>query len=139
METLLYILVYSIGGILTAAGLFRFIGYRLRLRRCTQDSSGSVIDFAEKRNFLSWPSTCSYYPIFEYGSPNGGTEIQASIFPAQFKNQIDQSRSYTVKFDPQKPSVFICPDWDRNLSSTALGQLFFGIAIIVITLVLSLR
>ena len=139
MNTLLYILAYAIGGIMTAAGIYRFIGYRLRTRRCTGETTGAVVDMAEKRSLLSWPASYRYYPIFEYAVPEGGTEIRASVFPAQFKNQIDRDRRYNIRFDPSRPSVFLCPEWDKALTATAMGQFIFGIVILLITVFTALR
>lgn len=138
MNTLLYILVYAIGGWLVAKGFWTVLWYRYRVLRCTAETTGYVIDTAEKRGLLSWPAACRYYPIFRYDTASG-PEIRASSFWANIKDQVKTDRRWILFYDPARPSVFYVPDWDRQALPTGWTQLVFGLIVLGVTIFMSLK
>lgn len=134
MTTLLYVLSYAVGGMLVFKGLWRLVWYRVRVRSCTEKSVGSVIDVVEKRSLLAWPAMLTYYPIFEYQAGAGGTQILASSFPAQYREQIAVDKPYTIFYAPRHPARFYSPDWDKQSVPTGLIQVGFGLVILAVTL-----
>jgi len=139
LTTLLYLLSYAVGGLLTIKGLLYLARYHIRLRRCTEESVGTVIDVVEKRSLLAWPAMLTYYPIFEFQAGLHGSQILASDFPAQYRDQIAADKPHTVFYDPHRPARFYSPDWDKPSVPTGLMQMGLGLLIIAGTLYTALK
>lgn len=136
MTTLLYVLVYAIGGWLVAKGFWTVFWYRYRVLRCTSETTGYIIDTVEKRGLLSWPASIRYYPIFKYDT-SSGTQIRASSYWANTKNQVKTDCRWTLLYDPARPKVFYAPEWDKGCQPLGWTQLVFGLIVLGVTIVMA--
>lgn len=130
MRDIYFLIAYAVGGVLIIKGIWQLIRSKLLILRCKGETTGIILDSAQRRSLLFWPSMDSYYPIFQFDDEKGDSQVFASANAAAFENQIVPGRSYTIRYDPEKPSRFFSPEWDGPSKITAVSQLSFGLLIL---------
>ena len=122
-----------IGGILfIVAGGGLIVTKVMALRRCTEQTVGTMVGLDVKRLRTNRRTRKEYHPVLEYtanGTVVRGTADINSVFKGRFK----EGSTYDIRYNPEKPEEFVIRG--RSLLSALLGGGFLlalGILILVV-------
>ena len=119
-------MVLIIGIIFLAAGIFLFYRSVSLTKKCTKETTATVVDMKQEFDTDGDSADYMYYPILEYvvdGKTIRVTMSNGSSTPAYNINQ-----KITVLYNPSKPKEFIVKG---DKSSNVIGIIFMTLGVVI--------
>ena len=94
-----------VGLLFVAVGIYILKSGDAKVKRCTVETLGTVIDFKEETTTDSDGTSTTYYPIFSYKVEEKTVKSKSSVGTSSRRYNINEN--VNILYNPNKPEEFI--------------------------------